>query len=136
MILFHLVIIKIMLIQNRERLWIIMISLSLWFLLKKTSEISIATQINFKIAWTKHTIIQIEITTITKFYNKIIRKMFMQAEVQILDKLLSQNNTITMITSNTIHQISMKISKHTKIKIFFPQIILSNKFINKIIMIP
>ena len=34
----------------------------------------------------------------------------MQAEVQILDKLLSQNNTITMITSN-IHQISMKISK-------------------------
>ena len=62
--------------------------------------------------------------------------MFMQAEVQILDKLLSQNNTITMITSNTIHQISMKISKHTKIKIFFPQIILSNKFINKIIMIP
>ena len=59
----------------------------------------------------------------------------MQVEVQILDKLLSQNNTITMITSN-IHQISMKISKHTKIKIFFPQIILSNKFINKIIMIP
>jgi hypothetical protein len=80
-------------------------------------------------------IIQIEIIIITKLYHKLIRKMFMEAKAQIQDKFLIQNKTIIMITSSTMHQTNMKILKHSRIKVFFQIIILSNKNIIIIIMI-
>lgn len=80
-------------------------------------------------------IIQIEITTITMLYNKIIRKIFMEIKVQMQNKFLNRNRTIKMIIKSMIHQINMKILKLIKIKIFFHLIIHTNKNIKKIIMI-
>lgn len=82
--------------KNKEKVLTIMIFLLLWFHPKIMFVISQMT--DMEKAWTKHLIIQVDIW-IVNLYLKIIRKIIMEAEVQIQEMYLSLNSLITMISN-------------------------------------
>jgi len=84
--------------KNKEKALIIMIFLLQWFHPKIMFVISQMT--DMEKAWTKHLIIQVD-TWIVNLYLKIIRRIIMEAEVQIQEMFLSRNSLITMITNIT-----------------------------------